>query len=131
MVKIYTNGDYVDFEAPIYMDEEYFKRFCDFLEKLTSEKIEVLLVKEKERYDNPNKEEKHPKRWIAEELLLLLDTTNSMRKLVEKLKRTEMSIKMQRAQFVPAFISWLDKKRITLNKENIGLIEQFLEETKK
>ena len=131
MVKIYTKGNFLDFEAPIYMDDDYFKKFCDFLEKLTGEKVEVVQVKEKERYDNPNKEEKHPKRWKAEELLSLLDTSIPLNELVRNLKRTEMSIKMQRAQFVPAFISWLDKKDLTSEKTNKDLIEKFLEETKK
>ena len=131
MVKIFTKGNKLDFEAPIYMGEEYFKKFCDFLEKLTGEKVEVVPIKEKERYGNPNKEKKHPKRWKAGELSSLLDMTIPLNKLVKNLNRTEMSIKMQRAQFVPEFISWLDKKGSTSDKTNKDLIETFLEETKK
>jgi hypothetical protein len=131
MVKVYTNGNLVDFEAPIYMDDEYFKKFCDFLGQLTKEDIEIIQVKEKERYNNPTKEEKHAKKWKAEELLLLLDTANSSEKLVQELKRTETSIKMQRAQFVPGFISWLDKKGFTSDKTNKDLIKKFLEDSNK
>lgn len=125
MVKIYTKGDYLDFEAPVYMDEDYFKRFCDFLHELTGEKIEVIYVKEKERWVGES--EKHPVDWKPEELLLLLSPMSN-EELEVRLKRSGMSVLMKRGQFVPEFSNWAKKKGYKIEQITATIIKQYLEE---
>jgi hypothetical protein len=131
MVKILTKGEYVDFEAPVWMDEDNFNKIFLFFKEHFG-KVEVIDVKEKDRFENINKKSKESKRWEAEELVLLLNPKISINELVIKLKRSEMSIKMQRAQFMPSFISWARKNNISIeeipNKENV---ERYLEESAK
>jgi len=123
---VYNKEGFVDFENPVYMEEDKFEKFTKFLVDLTKEKIEVKKVKEKERFVNI--EGRHPQRWGAGELILLLDTKLSKDDLVKKLKRSIMSILMQKAQFVPEFISWAKSKGYDSNKISKTIIEQFLEE---
>ena len=125
MVKIYTKGNYLDFEAPIYMDDEYFKKFCDFLEKLTGGKIEIIPTLEKER--GVGETEKHPVVWKPEELLLLLAPISN-EELEVKLKRSDMSILMKRGQFVPEFSSWAKKKGYRIEQITATIIKKYLEE---
>ena len=94
-----------------------------------NEEIEIQEVKEKERFVNPNIE-KHPKKWEAEELILLLDSKITENKLVTQFNRSQMSIAMQRAQFIPEFISWAKLKGFEANKITRTIIKQFLEEKK-
>jgi len=64
----------VDLGAPVYMDEEYFKEFCNFLSQLLNEEVEVVHVTEKERYPphSDDKDKVANKGWSADELHLLL-----------------------------------------------------------
>ena len=125
MVKIQTDGNRVDFEAPIYMEDDYFKKFCDFLEKLTSEKIEVVPVKEKERWVGEG--ERHPKVWKPEELMLLLSPL-SHAELEKKLKRSDMSILMKQGDFVPKFMNWAKKKGYSVEEITTSVIKKYMEE---
>jgi len=125
MVKLYTRGDCLDFEAPVYMDEEYFNKFHSFLETLTGEKIEVIAKEDKEKHMGEGTE-KTSKKWTAKEFILLLGPEdNSV--LAEKLDRTDMSILMTRGAFVPNFMSWAKKKGYNEKSITIAVIEKYLE----
>jgi hypothetical protein len=126
MVKLYTSGDYLDFEAPVYMDEVYFKKFCDFLESITHEKVEIVKKEDKEKHMG-DVTEKNSKKWTAEEFILLLGPEdNSV--LAQKIGRTDMSILMMRGSFVPNFMSWAKKKGYNEKSVTVAAITKYLEE---
>jgi len=117
----------IDLENPIYMEEDQFEKFKSFLKGLLNEEIEIKEVKEKERIMHPDGD-RHPKRWGEDELILLLDPTIKESELIKKLGRSSMSISMQRAQFIPEFVSWAKSKGFEANKITRTIIKQFLEE---
>lgn len=125
MIIQYSSDGRVDLKSPIYVEEEYFNRIVEFLKRLKGD-VKIQEVTEVGRFDNPNKDEKHPKRWEASELLLLLDPSIPVKELMKKFERSEGSIMMQKSQFVPSFISWCKKKGYT--KPDKKFIEQYLEE---
>ena len=129
-MKILTNGNYVDFEAPIHMDEDQFEKFHEFLKHLVKEDIEIIPTEEKERFKY-HTEGSEVRSWKSEEFILLLDSNLSENELSKKLNRSGMSVSMQRAQFVPEFISWARSKGYDANKISKTIIDQFLEERKK
>ena len=129
-MKILTKGNYIDFEAPIHMEEDQLEKFLEFLKNLINEPIEITLTKEKERFKYHTEGGKI-KDWKSEELILLLNPDLSEDELAKELDRSGMSVSMQRAQFVPDFISWARSKGYDANKISKTIIEQFLEEKKK
>jgi hypothetical protein len=117
----------IDLENPVYMEEDQFEKFISFLRNLLRENIEIKNVNEKERFINPDTK-RHPKKWDPAELILLLDSKVKDNELIKKLGRSQMSIGMQRAQFIPEFISWAKSKGFEANKITRTIIKQFLEE---
>ena len=125
-MKIHVKGNYVDLSAPIFVEEDQLDKIVNFLKDLTGEEIEIQETLEKDRFANVG--ERHPRKWTGEELILLLDTQISESELVAKLKRSEMSVLMQRAQFVPEFVSWAKSKGYDASKISKTIIEKYLEE---
>lgn len=123
---LYSKDNKVDFENPVYMEEDQLNKFKGFLRNLLNETIEVKEVKEKERVISVD--DRHPKKWNEEELILLLDPGVNENELVKKLGRSSMSISMQRAQFIPSFIAWAKSKGFDASKITQTIIKQFLEE---
>ena len=125
-MRILIKDEYLDFEAPIQMTEEQRKKFIRFMKNLFDDvKVVNVIEKTKEMGDRQVK----PKKWIPEELSLLL-TPTSNKGLTTKLKRTEMSIKMMRGSFVPEFLVWAKKKGYSLPVK-IETIKEFLDEREK
>lgn len=131
MVKLFTKGDELDLEAPIWLDEEYFQKFISFLRENFPEEVKVSYVDEKERIMNAE-EGKSPREFGNEELSYLLDPDMGVNQISKKTGRTEVSVKMKKAQFVPEFISWARSKEIDINektKEEVkAIISQFIED---
>jgi len=128
MVKILINNNLLDFEAPIYMDDEYFEKFCKTLEEITSKKVEVIRTTEKERWSGVSDRQK-PKKWNPEELLLLLSPLEHT-ELKKRLKRSEMSIVLKQGSFVPKFTSWAKNKGYSLGDITSIIIKKYMEEIK-
>ncbi|MBS3100122.1 hypothetical protein J4463_02805 [Candidatus Pacearchaeota archaeon] len=127
MVKIQINEDLLDFEAPVYMNDEYFKRFCKKIEEITKEEIEIIPVIEKERWAGIIDKQK-PRKWKPEELLLLLSPLEHT-ELKKKLRRSEMSLVLKQGDFVPKFTSWAKNKGYSLQEITSSIIKQYLEES--
>lgn len=125
-MKIYVRGDFVDLEAPIYMEEDQLIKFTDFLRHLLKDEIEIQEVKEKERF--ANRSERQQRKWTFEELFDLLNPNLSTSELSKKLNRTTFGIAMHRAHFVPNFISWAKSKGYDAPKITKTLIKEFMEE---
>lgn len=123
-MQILTKGNQVDFEAPVYMEDDYFKEFCKFMSELTGEKVEIVYVKEKERAPFKSGE---IKKWQPEELLLLLSPLEH-EELAIKLNRKSMSVQMKQADFVPKFNVWVRKKGLKLGDITIQVVKKYLEE---
>jgi len=125
-MKILTNGNMVDFEAPIQMQEDQLERFVDFLKDLLYEKIEIQEVREKERFGG--RSEKKQKKWTFDELFMLLDSSLDNEELAKKLDRSTMSVSMERTDFVTSFISWTKSKGYNPDKITKTLLEEFIRE---
>src|SRR3989338_933334 len=125
MIIQFNSEGKVDLKAPVFVSEEYLKKIIEFFKSIGKE-VKIQEVHEVERFTNPNKEDKNPKRWQAQELVLLLDSDIPLAYLVKKFQRSEVSIQMQKAQFVPSFLSWCRKKGYT--DPSTELIKQYFEE---
>jgi len=126
-MKILTNGNYVDFEAPIQMDESQFKEFCNFMSNLLEKDIQIRNVIEKHKIMKEIK--RNIKNWDTKELFLLLSPMSN-EELEKELQRSDMSITMMRGHFVPAFMSWARKKGYDSSKITETVVKQYLEEEK-
>jgi len=126
-MKILTNGNYVDFEAPIQMDEKQFNDFYHFMSELLGEDVERIDKPEKHKV--MNEIERKFRDWDLNELFLLLSPMSN-EELEKKLDRSNMSVTMKRGYFVPAFMSWARKKGYDSSKITETAIKQFLEEQK-
>jgi len=122
----YNKEGYVDFEAPIHLEDDQFDNLISFLKELTGRSVEIRNTEEKGRFGNTAK--RKSKKWISEELILLLDASMDEQEIAKSTERTEMSVSMQRAQFVPEFVSWARKKGYNSNKISKTLIDTFMEE---
>jgi hypothetical protein len=119
-----SKNDYVDLGDPIDVTEEQKEKFVVVLKSIFRDNFKVISVIEKEK--NVGERESHQKRWIAEDLKLLLGSeTND--ELAAKMDRSTMSVSMQRGHFVPAFMVWLKKNGYALTQDE-KLIKQFLKE---
>ena len=127
-MRVLTNGNRVDFEAPIQMQEDQLEKFVKFLGYLLNEEIEIREVKEKERFGN--RSEKKQKKWTFDELLMLLNPNLDNSELAKKLDRSVMSISMERSDFVTSFISWAKSKGYNPEKITRTLVQEFMEERK-
>ena len=122
----YESGD-VDLDGPIHMTEAQRKRFIEFFRKLLPGEVEVVEKAEVEREFGDR--EAKPKRWKPAELDLLLGgVPNAV--VAQKLSRSEMSVRMRRGEFPPAFFVWLKKKGYALPSDPAkrkALIGRFLD----
>ena len=125
-MRIKVNADdYVDLEAPIYMEEDYQKKFVAFFEKMFPGEIKVIKVDEPERsYEEKGETKSH--RWTPEDNILLLGSMDN-NEIAEKLKVSEMAVTMKRGSFVPDFLAWMKKKGF--KKPTIKIIGQYYKET--
>lgn len=121
---ILVKGNYIDFEAPIQMTDEQKKKFIEFMNK-EFENVETEKVEEKTK--DMGEREITTKKWENHELFLLL-SPKSNEELANKTKRSIMSIKMMRGQFVPEFMVWAKKKDYSL-PVRLETIEEFLKES--
>jgi transcriptional regulator GlxA family with amidase domain len=98
-------GEYgIDFEAPVYMSDEQREKFIKFMQKLLPT-IKVTFVREKEKLCSGGGTARP---WTIDELVFLLKTDDN-EALARKIGRTEMSIRMERAQLQPEFFRWAEK----------------------
>ena len=122
-MRILIKDEYLDFETPIQMTEEQRKKFIQFMEKLFGD-IEIVKVIEKTK--EMGDREVSPRKWVPEELSLLLTPKNN-KDIAVKTNRSEMSVKMMRGSFVPEFLVWAKKKGYSLPVK-IDVIKEFLDE---
>ena len=122
-MRILIKDEYLDFEAPIQMTEEQRKKFIRFMKNLFDDvKVVNVIEKTKEMGDR----EVSPRKWVPEELSLLLTPKNN-KDIAVKTNRSEMSVKMMRGSFVPEFLVWAKKKGYSLPVK-IDVIKEFLDE---
>jgi hypothetical protein len=90
-MRILLNPDgYVDLEAPIYMEEDYQKKFIDFFQKMFPGEVQIEKVEETERVFGDRQPSKDH-RWTPEDFSLLLsDLDNS--EIAKKLKISDMTM---------------------------------------
>lgn len=96
----------VDFESPIWMADEQKNTFIKFLKRMFPDIEIVEGIKEKTK--KPPRRE-GARRWTVEELHALLGPENN-EELGRRLRRTSMSVLMERGQFIPTFTIWAKKK---------------------
>ncbi len=116
----------VDFEAPITMNEEQRKKLIAFF-KARFPETEVIDVAEVRRY--AGERERTLKSWSPKEFALILSSkTND--EIAQITNRTEMSVRMKRGDFFPAFLNWMRKKGLSYvpDKNYEDLIATYLKE---
>ncbi|MFH1584489.1 MAG: hypothetical protein ABIA56_05195 [Actinomycetota bacterium] len=124
-MRLFINPEgYVDFEAPLYVEEEYQKKIIDFFKEMFPGKVEVEHVEEPERVYTTRAESTNH-HWVPEDYSLLLGGLDN-EEIAKKLKLSSMAIIMKRGQFVPDFLSWMKKNGH--KKRTIELIEKYFEE---
>jgi hypothetical protein len=127
-MRIISNREMVDFEAPVWMSDAQVNRFMDFMKDLLPNIIVEKGVHEKER--NVTYKDKKNVRWSADEYKQLFDPESNA-ELAKKLGRNEMSVSMQRAQFIPNLVVWAKKHDYKVDMASLKeLVDSFLREQK-
>ena len=108
-MKILINENWVDLEAPIFMSEEQRKRFIDFFYE-HFDGVEIGEVEEATKHFGSK--ESTMKVWTEDDLLMLLSPKDNTT-LTTVLKRSDMSVKMKRGDFVPKFWKWMKDKGLS------------------
>jgi len=119
----------IDFESPPYMSDRQRVAFISFMQRLLPN-IKVVNIQEKKKLGPGGGESKH---WTQNELELLLKTDDNDT-LAKKLGRTEMSVKMERAERLPEFFAWAQRKGYVVPAVDVDrepLIKKFFEEREK
>jgi|TARA_Y100000310_G_C20568544_1_gene756819 hypothetical protein len=124
MKLFYNNKGFVDFEAPIFLDDEVFKKFCEGLSHIIDEEINIKEITEKHKVMKDVKREM--RKWSEDELFELLSPASNG-ELMIKLNRSAMSIHMRRGEFVPSFMSWAISKGYDSSKITPSIVKQFQE----
>tara|TARA_Y100000310_G_scaffold343193_1_gene449731 strand:+ start:2085 stop:2483 length:399 start_codon:yes stop_codon:yes gene_type:complete len=124
-MKFFVNENYIDFEAPIQMDEDQFNKFIDFMKDLLEGNVEVNNIPEKHKEIGDVQRES--RNWTSEEFFLLLSPLSN-EELQKKLNRSNMSVVMMRGNFVPEFMSWARKKGYDSERITETVVKQFMEE---
>jgi len=122
-ITISANGE-VDFKAPVYMSNEQYERFCEFMVGFVRD-VEREEVKEKKRVV-VHKVGKS-KKWTPHERLLLL-SSDSNKALESKLGRSGMSVIQQRGSFLSEYLAWAKKRGHAIKKDDLNMRKKFLKE---
>ena len=123
-MRLFVKDDYIDFEAPIQMTEDQRTKFINFMQNLFENGFTVKDVEEKTK--EVGERETTFRDWVIDEYCLLLGPLSND-DLAKKLNRSSMSVRMQRGDFVPGFLSWAKNKGYTF-KIDKELVEEFLKE---
>ena len=115
---------YVDFEAPVQMNDNQRRKFISFTKGMFPdvEVVEGVIEKTKEWGER----EPTPKKWDVNELLRLFGPEGNKR-LARELDREEMGVIMKRGQFVNELTMWAKRKGYAFPPTK-GMIEEFLSE---
>lgn len=122
-MKIYVSQTHVDFEAPIQMTDEQSKIFIEFF-KDTFKDVDIDEVIEARR---PPLGSGEPHiRWTVDDYLALLKPGDNI-EIANEIGRGDMSIRMQRGNFIPDFLSWMKRKGYS-EPYTREMIEEYIEE---
>jgi len=125
MVKIQIKGDTLDFEAPIYMDEQKQKEFVIGMKSIFGERM-ILVTKVIENKKVLSDIERYPKKFDLNDMILLANSDLELEQIASKLKKTPFAIQMKRGPFLMKLMSWAKKKKLLkLNEKDK---KEFLEE---
>ena len=106
-MKIITNNKgFVDFEAPIYMNDFQKDEFLRGMREIFEE-INVKQIKEKLK--EMDEIERHPKKWTINELALLVEG-KSNEEIAEITNRTPFGVQIKRGSWLLHIQSWAKKK---------------------
>ncbi len=120
---VFSRDGVLDLETPIVMTHEQLEKFVEFLGSLLREEVEVSDVQEPPGHA-PGAGS--PKRWTSAELLELLGAVSN-KSLANRLKRSTMSVRMQRGAFTMTFLGWLDRKGYSI-PATVAQVEEYLKE---
>jgi hypothetical protein len=120
-ILIHSNR-FIDFEAPIALRPHQKEAFIRFMTELFSGEVEIKNVAEPYRF--VTKTEGQIKKWTADDYFVLLKVPDNNAAAIQ-LKRSEMSVRMKRGEFIPAFLKWAkEHKKDFLSFESV---KEFLE----
>lgn len=104
MVRIFTCNNDVDFETPIFMNDNQRKKFIKGMENIFGE----IETHEIEELSIDRVAGKHPKKWKPEELIHLI-SGKSHEEVARILNRKSFSIRSKRGIWVLPFTTWARK----------------------
>ena len=106
---LFSQNGMIDFGDPVWMGPEQFEKFVRLMKRLFPKHIEVHDVEEESRHPPGGGT---PRRWTVDEYTELLSGRGNT-ELADRLHRSEMSVRMKRGEFVPAFLAWAYRKGYT------------------
>jgi len=124
MVKIFVNGNHIDFEAPVYMNETKQEKFIFGLKKIFGERINREdIIENKKVIGDKEVKSKH---FIVKDLLLLANPSLNQEQVASKLNKTSFAIQMKRGPLLMELMTWAKKKKLSrLNEKDV---KEFLRE---
>ncbi len=124
MVKIQIRGNLLDFEAPIYMNEEKQKAFIKGMREIFGNEVITNRIIENKKVLSHI--ERHPKKFDLNDMILLANSELEQEQVASKLKKTPFAIQMKRGPFLKQLMTWAKKKEISkLNEKDV---KEFLKE---
>lgn len=124
MVKIVFNKNFVDFEAPVYMDEEKQREFVTGMKEIFGNKIIVENIIENKKI--MGKRKGTSKKFNLRDMILLANDELKQEQIASKLEKTPFAIQMKRGPFLMQLMSWAKKKKFSKLDEKD--VKEFLKE---
>lgn len=119
-------GNLLDFEAPIYMNENQRDNFIDRMKNIFKNRVYVTnLIENKKEIKNIDR---HPKKFTEEDSLILADSKLSNEEIAKIVNKSAFAIQMKRGSFLMELQEWARKNGKTRITEDD--VRGFLREEK-
>lgn len=114
----YNDKGYTDIESPVFMTREQSEKFIKGISKILDKNVSVKGVSEKIR-ELGDASKKH-KKWLVEELYLLVTQNKNPEEMARILGRQPFGIVMKRGQWLLPLYKWAKEKGISdITKKDI------------
>jgi len=124
MVKIFVNGNHIDFEAPVYMDETKQEKFVKGMQEIFGGKIIKKDIIENKKIIGHK--ESHSKHFSLNDMILLVNSSLDQDQIASKLEKSSFAIQMKRGPILMQLMAWAKKKGFSkLNEKDVN---EFLKE---
>ena len=107
-MRIFTKGNRLDFEAPVYMSEPVLDKFVIGMKQIFGNEVHISNIPENKKEMKAG--EKHPKKFDMSSILVLTNPELDNEEAGSKLGKSEFAVLMKRGPLLKEFMEWLRKR---------------------